>query len=173
MGIGDTFVYVLECEGGHIYVGRTTDPARRLRKHQEGRGAEWTRMHKPRRIMHMTPCTTLFDEDNTVKLMMIQHGIDKVRGGSYTQTELSAAQREVVVLELQTATGACFRCGALGHYANNCPDTAPCDALPAEPADKRPRGVGGAPICFNCQEPGHYSPNCPHPKRTAGKKDDA
>ncbi len=36
------WVYIIECDG-RLYTGITTDPERRLREHQSGRGARFTR----------------------------------------------------------------------------------------------------------------------------------
>ena len=41
------WVYMLECEGGYLYTGITTNPQRRFVMHREGRGARFTRMHRP------------------------------------------------------------------------------------------------------------------------------
>lgn len=42
------FIYILRCEGGSLYSGITTDPARRLSEHLcKRRGARYTRLHKP------------------------------------------------------------------------------------------------------------------------------
>lgn len=46
------FVYLLECRGGRIYTGITTDVARRLKEHRGGRrGARFTRAHPPARLL--------------------------------------------------------------------------------------------------------------------------
>ena len=37
------FVYMVRCTDGTLYTGWTTDPAARLRAHQSGRGAKYTR----------------------------------------------------------------------------------------------------------------------------------
>ena len=37
------FVYMVRCTGGQLYTGWTSDPAARLRAHQRGRGAKYTR----------------------------------------------------------------------------------------------------------------------------------
>lgn len=45
---GAWFVYMLECRGGRLYTGITTDVARRLAEHGGGRrGARFTRAHPP------------------------------------------------------------------------------------------------------------------------------
>jgi putative endonuclease len=49
------FCYILECAGGSYYTGWTTDPQRRLRQHNAGRGARYTRMHRPVRLVYVEP----------------------------------------------------------------------------------------------------------------------
>jgi predicted GIY-YIG superfamily endonuclease len=41
------YVYLLECGDGSYYCGATTDPERRLKQHQAGKGARYTRSHLP------------------------------------------------------------------------------------------------------------------------------
>lgn len=42
------FVYMLECRGGRLYTGITTDVERRMAEHRDGRrGARFTRAHPP------------------------------------------------------------------------------------------------------------------------------
>lgn len=41
------YVYVLRCGDGSLYTGSTTDVQRRLREHQRGTGARYTRSRPP------------------------------------------------------------------------------------------------------------------------------
>jgi putative endonuclease len=41
------YCYILECSDGSYYTGWTTDPERRLRQHNRGRGARYTRSRRP------------------------------------------------------------------------------------------------------------------------------
>ena len=41
------FVYLLRCSDGTIYTGWTLDVARRVKTHQQGRGARYTRARRP------------------------------------------------------------------------------------------------------------------------------
>lgn len=41
------YVYVLRCRDESLYTGYTTDVARRVRDHQAGRGARYTRGRRP------------------------------------------------------------------------------------------------------------------------------
>ncbi len=41
------YVYILLCGDGTLYTGSTTDVARRLARHQSGKGAKYTRSRLP------------------------------------------------------------------------------------------------------------------------------
>ena len=41
------YVYILRCSDDTLYTGITTDPERRLREHNEGPGAKYTRSRRP------------------------------------------------------------------------------------------------------------------------------
>ncbi len=44
-------VYMLECAGGAIYTGIAIDPEARFMEHLAGKGARFTRIRKPLRIL--------------------------------------------------------------------------------------------------------------------------
>lgn len=50
------FVYMIECEGRRIYTGIAVDVAARFEKHRTGRGAAFTRINRPLRVMAAMPC---------------------------------------------------------------------------------------------------------------------
>lgn len=52
------YLYILECAGGSLYTGITTDVARRFSQHQAGKGARYTRSHPPLRIVTTVACGT-------------------------------------------------------------------------------------------------------------------
>ena len=47
------FVYMLRCADGTLYTGVTTDPARRLRRHNSGDGAKYTRSRRPVKLVYL------------------------------------------------------------------------------------------------------------------------
>ncbi|HHY88637.1 MAG TPA: GIY-YIG nuclease family protein [Chloroflexi bacterium] len=49
------FCYIVECSDGTFYTGWTTDPERRTRQHNAGRGARYTRQHGPVRLVYVEP----------------------------------------------------------------------------------------------------------------------
>lgn len=46
------FFYVLECEDGSFYGGYTVDLQRRLKQHNAGKGAKYTRMKRPVKMIY-------------------------------------------------------------------------------------------------------------------------
>jgi len=46
------FVYVLECNNGSYYIGQTENIVKRWNEHISGKGADWTKAHKPIKIIH-------------------------------------------------------------------------------------------------------------------------
>jgi putative endonuclease len=45
-------VYILQCADGTLYTGWTTDLERRLRAHNSGQGARYTRGRRPVRLVY-------------------------------------------------------------------------------------------------------------------------
>jgi len=45
------YLYLIECEGGSIYTGITKDVAARYALHVSGKGARYTRSHRPVRLL--------------------------------------------------------------------------------------------------------------------------
>lgn len=47
------FVYMLLCQDGSFYLGSTDDVQKRFAKHQLGKGASYTRSHKPVKVVYI------------------------------------------------------------------------------------------------------------------------
>lgn len=47
------FCYLLECADGTYYTGWTTDPSRREKEHNAGRGAKYTRSRRPVKLIYV------------------------------------------------------------------------------------------------------------------------
>lgn len=48
-------LYLLRCQDGNLYAGITTDVERRFRQHLSGRGARYTRAHRPLCVVGTRP----------------------------------------------------------------------------------------------------------------------
>ena len=46
------YVYLIQCEGGSIYTGITTDLERRFKEHSDKIGGDYTRAHKVEKILY-------------------------------------------------------------------------------------------------------------------------
>jgi putative endonuclease len=56
MGKGRAFqVYLARCNDGSLYAGITTDLERRMREHNTGRGAAYTRSRRPVTLVYQEP----------------------------------------------------------------------------------------------------------------------
>jgi hypothetical protein len=125
------FLYTLQLEGGRWYIGTTSTPISRLLDHRRQRGSAWTRLHPvvggyvTLKKISTDDEDKPFIEDLRVKTMMLKHGVDVVRGGSYSNLTLTDAQICVLTSELRHASGMCIRCGKSGHFASFCVDIQP------------------------------------------------
>ena len=122
------FLYTLELKDSKFYVGTTKTPSKRLAEHRRGEGAEWTRLHKPLRFstkyklakLECSDQAARLQEDAHVKAIMLDAGIDAVRGGSYSRLKLSHEEVKALAKELFHAINGCLRCGRASHWANTC-----------------------------------------------------
>ena len=46
-------VYLLLCDDGSYYTGYTNNVTSRLERHRKGRGARYTRMHRPKKVVYV------------------------------------------------------------------------------------------------------------------------
>jgi putative endonuclease len=53
------YMYILRCADGSYYVGSTRDIITRLRQHQAGEGAEYTRRRLPVELIFVQPCESI------------------------------------------------------------------------------------------------------------------
>ena len=52
-------MYILRCADGSYYVGSTRDTIIRLRQHQAGEGADYTRRRLPVELVFVQPCESI------------------------------------------------------------------------------------------------------------------
>lgn len=117
-----TNIYVLKLQGGKYYVGKSSDVIGRYQQHQNGQGSAWTKKYKPTSLLECKSDVSPFEEDKVVKEYMSKHGIENVRGGSYTQIALDTVQLDALNREIRGGTDACHNCGKKGHFVKFCPN---------------------------------------------------
>lgn len=187
------YIYVLELQGGKYYVGKTSDVDHRFQQHKNGNGSVWTRLHPPVKIVErrhvIQGLGSAQDENNTVKDYMKMYGVDNVRGGAYTQSDLPEGFKTMIEMENRTNEDTCFKCGLPGHFSNKCPVTTRdskkkqivveedvwecsyCDRTfttrfgcsvhekSCKPAPV-PKTKKAIGACYRCGRTSHYSPDC-------------
>ena len=162
------FVYVLECERGAYYVGVAKSVPDRVAEHVAGRGATWCRLHRPlrvaREIAFASRASALEGEDVELKRLMLRHGVDAVRGGSYARPNLTREQRAALDGEIAHREGRCLRCGRRSHGAKDCFARAHVNgyALSAPEGSRSPNrdGRSGRPRCARCGRGSHVARDC-------------
>ena len=115
-----TNIYVLRCQGGRFYVGKSSNVAKRYEQHMNGTGSAWTKKYKPVSIENIIENVSPFEEDKKTKEYMAKYGIDKVRGGSYVDIDLSDEHVFLLKREIWAAKDLCTNCGRKGHFNKNC-----------------------------------------------------
>jgi putative endonuclease len=58
------YVYILICSDGSFYTGYTKNVDERVRQHSCGKGARYTKMHKPKQVAYVE---TLFSRAEAMK----------------------------------------------------------------------------------------------------------
>ena len=83
------YVYVLELEGNHWYVGFSDDLCTRIAQHFLHRGSVWTQLHRPLRVHSIIEGGPEMENPVTIATMA-ERGWRRVRGGSWSQQELGS-----------------------------------------------------------------------------------
>lgn len=152
-------IYILQLADDCYYVGKSDKVDDRVQQHLDGNGSAWTKLHRVQKVEKIVASVDNFDEDKYVKIYMQQYGIDKVRGGSYSQIDLDNYTITTLQKEIDSANNACFKCGKYGHFANNC-RVAVATVVPAPAA---------ATICQRCGRNNHSITDCYATKTLVGQ----
>lgn len=61
MSTGPFYLYIIECEDGMYYTGTTNDIERRWKEHIEGAGANYTRKHRPKKLVLVKEYQSMYE----------------------------------------------------------------------------------------------------------------
>jgi len=95
-------LYVLRLEDECYYIGQSRKERieTRLRKHFKGKGSAWTQLHPPIEIIEQTAMVCdyrggeLQENQKTIEYMK-KYGIDKVRGGFFSNCDLDITTKNL------------------------------------------------------------------------------
>ncbi len=114
-----TTIYTLELENNKYYVGRSSVPKKRILKHFQEEGSEYTKLYKPIKVLSQINGDA-FDEEKYTLIAMEKYGIDNVRGGSYCSVKLSHYDKDKALQTIRSIGDKCYKCGKKGHFAKKC-----------------------------------------------------
>ena len=114
------FIYILLLELNKYYIGKMNNPDIRLDYHFNLDGSEWTKIYKPIKVYEVISNCDSYDEDKYTLKYMEKEGINNVRGGSFSQIELSEEQIKLINQMIKGATDKCYNCGESGHFIKDC-----------------------------------------------------
>ena len=114
-------VYVLDVEGGGIYVGKSKDIENRLKQHREGRGNSFAQLWV-RRIAAATPRMDDWESWERAETLhwMRERGPEHVRGWMYTNLALNEDDLKSVQGQLCERYDLCRKCFGKGHFWKAC-----------------------------------------------------
>ena len=130
-------IYVLKLENSKYYVGRTSNLENRLEQHRSKNESAWTSNYPIIELVESFPSFG-FEEDATVIRYMDRYGIENVRGGSFSNLELSFEQYIFIVRTIRNEKDVCLACGLTGHFISEC----------------------FVHICYRCGRTGHLVESC-------------
>jgi len=76
------YCYMLECADGTYYTGWTTDPERRVKQHNKGEGARYTKTRRPVKLVYLEPQpdkVTAMKRERAIKTLSRKQKIELLR----------------------------------------------------------------------------------------------
>jgi len=92
-------IVVLQLENNCFFIGKTYDIVFNIDKYNRNCN-DFTKKYKPIKLYEFKQNCNEYDLDLTVKIYMNKYGINNVRGGSYSDLELSYEQHNILQKEL-------------------------------------------------------------------------
>ena len=114
------YIYVLQLEQNKFYIGKTSQPDIRIDSHFESSGSMWTKKYKPIKLLELIENCDNYDEDKHTIRYMAKYGISGVRGGSFSEIELTDETKKIIGRMIDSYEDRCFRCHKKGHLMTFC-----------------------------------------------------
>lgn len=90
-------VYVLLCCDGSFYTGYTRDLEARIRLHKNGRGARYTKTHKPKRLVYVEEFATISEamkKERKVKKLSHRQKLELIKANRHVKKTRTTARRQ-------------------------------------------------------------------------------
>jgi len=122
-----TSVYIIELDGGRVYVGSSKNVTRRINQHKAGTGSTYTRLYRPTgvilpRLGNVQGDGDAAERDETLRYMLLR-GIPLVRGWKFTQVNMPFSDFDEAEANIRELYDLCRRCGRSGHFMTHCSAT--------------------------------------------------
>lgn len=97
------YLYVLLCKGGKFYIGVTKNPKKRFDEHTTGKGAKFTKKHKPVAMLKMKPLGKMsyreaeYYENLCTLYWKHYYGNESVSGGIYVHRQPSRLEIKTII----------------------------------------------------------------------------
>jgi galactokinase len=93
------YCYLLECADGSFYTGYTLDPQRREKQHNAGRGAKYTALHRPVRLVYIEEQPDLSSALKRERaLKRLTHQKKALLAQNYGQVHMNTSANDVMIL---------------------------------------------------------------------------
>lgn len=117
-------VYILELLHGRVYVGHSSDVAKRVQQHLAGQGSAFTKAFPPTgvvlpRLGKVSGSPEAAERDETLRYMFLR-GIGNVRGWRYVRVDMPDEEMEDAEGNIRELFDLCRRCGHPGHFVSQC-----------------------------------------------------
>jgi galactokinase len=93
------YCYLLECADGSFYTGYTLDPVRREKQHNAGKGARYTALHRPVKLVYVEEQPDLSSALKRERaLKKLSHQKKALLAQTYRQESMNEGKKEITVL---------------------------------------------------------------------------
>lgn len=113
-------IYALRLENRKWYIGKSDQPIVRIQQHRDNPHVQWIRQH-PVIDIDMVIEGDDFDEDKYTLKYMARYGVENVRGGTFSQPQLTHENMVLLHRQIASIEDRCFICRNIGHFTSECP----------------------------------------------------